>query len=90
VVKAGKSGSGPNFERAVMIDFQGPKLTSDVSFLLMREIDDRFRIITPLRECVAGLRSPALKKHSLVQMIPQRIYQIETRGKYISSITYNY
>ena len=72
MVKAGKSGSGPNFDRAVMIDFQGPKITSDVCFLLMPEIDDRFRIIAPVGDGVAGLRSPALTKHSLVQMIPHK------------------
>ena len=37
----------PDFNRAVMIDFQGAKITSDVGFLLMREIDDRFKIIAP-------------------------------------------
>jgi hypothetical protein len=29
--------------RAIMIDFQGAKVTSDVGFLLVREIDDRFK-----------------------------------------------
>ena len=30
----------PDFNRAIMIDFQGAKITSDVGFLLVREIDD--------------------------------------------------
>ncbi len=29
----------PDFNRAIMIDFQGAKITSDVGFLLVREID---------------------------------------------------
>ena len=66
----------PDFNRAIMIDFQGAKITSDVGFLLLREIDDRFRIIDPMKECLEDLRSPTHTKHSLVQMIRQRVYQI--------------
>jgi hypothetical protein len=46
----------PDFNRAIMIDFQGAKITSDVGFLLLREIDDRFRIIDPMKECLEDLR----------------------------------
>ena len=42
----------------------------------MREIDDRFKIIDPMGECLEDLRSPAHTKHSLVQMVRQRVYQI--------------
>jgi hypothetical protein len=66
----------PDFNRAIMIDFQGAKITSDVGFLLMREIDDRFKIIAPMGDCLEDPRSSTHSKHSLVQMIRQRIYQI--------------
>jgi len=66
----------PDFNRAIMIDFQGAKITSDVGFLLMREIDDRFRIIDPMKDCLDDLRLPTHTKHSLVQMVRQRVYQI--------------
>jgi hypothetical protein len=66
----------PDFNRAIMIDFQGAKITSDVGFLLLREIDDRSKIIDPMGDCLEDLRSPAHTKHSLVQMIRQRVYQI--------------
>lgn len=59
-----------------MVDFQGAKITSDVGFLLMREIDGRFRLIDPMKECLEDLRSPAHAKHSLVQMVRQRVYPI--------------
>ena len=59
-----------------MIDFQGAKITSDVGFLLMREVDDRFKIIDPMQNCLEDLRSSSHKKHSLVQMVRQRVYQI--------------
>lgn len=39
----------PDFNQAIMIDFQGPKITSYVGFLLLREIDDRFRIIDSMQ-----------------------------------------
>ena len=38
-----------------MIDFQGATITSDVGFLLLREIDDRFKIIDPRGDCVEDL-----------------------------------
>ena len=66
----------PDFKRSIMIDFQGAKITSDVGFLLMREIDDRFKIIDPMGDCLEDPRSSTHSKHSLVQMIRQRIYQI--------------
>jgi hypothetical protein len=40
----------PDFNRAIMIDFQGAKIPSGVGFLLVREIDGRFSIIDPMRE----------------------------------------
>ena len=66
----------PDFNRAIMIDFQGAKITSDVGFLLLREIDDRFKIIDPMQDCLEDLRSHSHTKHSLVQMVRQRVYQI--------------
>ena len=45
----------PDFNRAIMIDFQGAMITSDVGFLLMREIDDRFKTIDPRGDCVEDL-----------------------------------
>jgi hypothetical protein len=66
----------PDFNRAIMIDFQGAQITSDVGFLLVREIDDRFKIIDPMKDCLEDLRSPTHTRHSLVQMVRQRVYQI--------------
>jgi hypothetical protein len=66
----------PDFNRAIMIDFQGAKITSDVGFLLLRETDDRFKIIAPMGDCLEDLRSSAHTRHSLIQMVRQRVYQI--------------
>jgi hypothetical protein len=40
------------------------------------EIDERFRIIAPMKDCLEDLRSPAHTKHALIQMVRQRVYQI--------------
>jgi hypothetical protein len=66
----------PDFNRAIMIDFQGATISSDTGFILLREVDERFRIIDPMKECLEDLRSAAHTKHSLVQMVRQRVYQI--------------
>lgn len=71
-----KEASRPDFNRAIMIDFQGATISSDTGFILLREIDERFRIIDPMKDCLEDLRSPAHTKHALVQMVRQRIYQI--------------
>ena len=65
----------PDFNRAIMIDFQGATITSDVGFLLVREIDDRFKIIAPMGDCLEDFRSSTHTKHSLIQIIRQRVYQ---------------
>jgi len=45
----------PDFNRAIRIDFQGAKITSDLGFLMVREIDDRFKIIAPMGDCLEDL-----------------------------------
>ena len=59
-----------------MIDFQGAKISSDVSFLLLREIDERFGILGPIGSELEDTRSWVHSKHSQLQMIRQRIYQV--------------
>lgn len=66
----------PEFNRSILIDFQGATISSDTGFILLREIDERFRIIDPMKDCLEELRSPAHKKHALIQMVRQRVYQI--------------
>jgi hypothetical protein len=52
MLASGESRKGvirPVFNRAIMIDFQGAKITSDIGFFLVREIDERFKIIDPMQ-----------------------------------------
>ncbi len=66
----------PDFNRPIMIDFQGASISSDTGLILLREIDERFRIMDPMKDCLEDLRTPTHTKHSLVQMVCQRVYQI--------------
>jgi hypothetical protein len=66
----------PDFNRSIVIDFQGAKISSDTGFLLLREMDERFGVIGPMSDCLEDRRSPVHTKHSLIQMIRQRVYQI--------------
>ncbi len=66
----------PNFDCSIMIDFRGAKISSDTGFLLLREMDERFDIIGPMSDCLEDRRSAVHTRHSLVQMIRQRVYQI--------------
>lgn len=56
----------PEFNRSIMIDFQGAKITSDTGFLFLREIDDRFRVVAPMARKPEHRRSHVHAKHSLV------------------------
>ena len=66
----------PDFNRSIMMDFRGATISSDTGFILLREIDDRFKIIDPMKDCLEDLRSPVHTKHALVQMVRQRVYQM--------------
>jgi len=39
-----------NFNRSIMIDFQGANISSDSGFILLREIGERFRIIDLMKD----------------------------------------
>ncbi|MGO9121369.1 MAG: IS1380 family transposase [Desulfomonilaceae bacterium] len=66
----------PEFNPAIMIDFQGAKITSDTGFLLLREIDERFGILGPMETELEDTKSWVHSKHSQLQMARQRLYQI--------------
>jgi hypothetical protein len=59
-----------------MMDFQGAKLSQDTGFILMRELDQRHNVIAPMAEVLEDNRSATHAKHTLEQMIRQRVYQM--------------
>jgi hypothetical protein len=66
----------PEFNRSIVMDFLGTKITSDAGFLALREIDQRFKVTAPMGREIDDPRSPVHIKHSMVEMIRQRVYQI--------------
>jgi hypothetical protein len=66
----------PEFDRSIMIDFQGARITSDTVFLLLREIDERFGILGPIWIELEDSRSWVHIKHSQLQMPRQRVCKI--------------
>ncbi len=66
----------PDFDRSIMMDFQGAKLSQDTGFIVMRELDQRHNVIAPMAEALEDNRSAAHTKHTLKQMIQQRVYQM--------------
>ena len=66
----------PEFNRSILMDFLGAKITSDAGFLALREIDERFKVTAPMGREIDDPRSPVHIRHSMVGMIRQRVYQI--------------
>ncbi|MBW2621783.1 MAG: transposase [Deltaproteobacteria bacterium] len=66
----------PDFNRRIKLDFQGATLSSDTGFPLLREIDEQFDVIEAIGDALEDARSPSNTKHSIVQMIRQRVYQM--------------
>ncbi len=60
----------PSFDRSIMIDFQGAKISSDTDFLLLRETDERFDIIGPMSDCLEDQRLPVHTSHSTERLTP--------------------
>lgn len=66
----------PQFDRSIVMDFQGAKITSDTGFLLLREMDERFGILCPIGSELEDTRSWVHSNHDQIQMLRQRVYQV--------------
>ena len=66
----------PSFNRTIRIDFRGAKISSDAGVLMLREIDERFNITTPLGDCLDDPRRASHLRHTYVDLIRQRVYQM--------------
>ena len=63
-----------HFSRQVVARFDGGALTSDGGALLLREVERRIRWIERLAACFDDHRDPLLVRHSVKQMVAQRVY----------------
>jgi hypothetical protein len=59
-----------------MVDFQGAKITLDMGFLRLEEINKRFGSLGPIVSELTDTRSSFPSKHTRIQMDRQRVYLI--------------
>lgn len=62
-----------HFSRRVTAGFDGGAMTSDGGGLLLREADRRLNLLPRLAECFLDGRKPLLVKHSVSEMVSQRV-----------------
>lgn len=62
------------FSRQVVGRFDGGTITSDAGSLLLRETNRRMNLLPRLAQCFLDGRNPTLVKHSIQQMVAQRVY----------------
>jgi hypothetical protein len=67
-------GFAGHYSRRVEADFDGGRITSDAGGLLLREADRRMNLLPRLAECFVDQRKPLLVKHTVAEMISQRVY----------------
>jgi hypothetical protein len=63
-----------HFSRRVQAEFTAGRVSSDGGALLLREADRRINLLDRLASCFLDGRAPLLVKHSLSEMLAQRIY----------------
>ena len=64
----------PHFRRDVVGRFDGGSITSDGGGLILREVEQRARIIRQFSACFTDYRNPLLVEHSVEELVAQRVY----------------
>lgn len=62
--------------KKIEADFDGGQVTSDAGVLLLREVEHRLGLIRRIAKIVRDRRHPGYTRHSIRQMLAQRIFQI--------------
>jgi hypothetical protein len=63
-----------HFSRQVVARFDGGAITTDSGGLLLREADRRLNLLPRLAECFLDARNPVFVKHSVQELVSQRVY----------------
>jgi hypothetical protein len=71
----------PEFDRSIMIDFQGAKITSDTGFLLPRDIDERFGILEPSESELEDTSSWIRTNHVHAKVISMPLHRVSRTGR---------
>ncbi len=66
-------------KKALEVKFSGLDLSSDPSLLLVRQAEPGQHICQGLAQCLEDQRDPSKIKHTMSQLVSQRIYQIAER-----------
>ena len=64
------------FSKEVIADFAGGRITSDADGLLLREIDQRYRLTEKATHCLRDSRQVFKIKHDLLTLVRQRLFAI--------------
>lgn len=64
------------FSKEVIADFAGGRITSDAGGLLLRELDQRYRLAENAARCLHDSREPHKVKHDLLTLVRQRLFAI--------------
>jgi hypothetical protein len=67
---------GKHFRRQVTARFDGGPISSDGGAILLREVDQRLRLISRLAGCFEDHRDPQRIEHSVTELLAQRLYAI--------------
>lgn len=62
--------------RKVIAEFTGGAISSDGGCLLLKEIDNKFKIIENFVNCFVDFRNPKYCEHSLDQLLSQRVFAL--------------
>jgi hypothetical protein len=62
--------------KKVEVDFDGGEITSDAGLLFLRETESQIGIIANISKVLKDKRNPAYIKHTLPQLLTQRVFQI--------------
>jgi len=62
----------------VVLDFEGGSLTSDAGILLLREVEQQLGLVKDLAAVINDPRDARYVKHSLMELMMQRIGQISS------------
>jgi hypothetical protein len=64
------------FHKEVIADFEGGRITSDAGGLLLREVDQRYRVAEQAAACLYDPRDAAKVRHDLLALVRQRLFAI--------------
>jgi hypothetical protein len=64
------------FSKEVVADFAGGRITSDAGGLLLRELDQRYRVTEKVAGCLQDPRESHKVKHDLLTLVRQRLFAI--------------